>query len=83
MNREAFWGLIIVIGILMFFIAIGLVIVEVSEAKSFCSHENGSYSFNFAEIKYYCDDFEIARYKNGWDFVKFRSDWSKIEVELP
>ena len=77
MNKEIIWNIILLAGLLFFFIAFGMMIVEFYGAKSFCSGQEEQYFFNFKEINHYCGENKIFLYKNGWDFDR---NWS---ISLP
>ncbi len=76
-------GLLIVIGIIFIFSSLSIAFYEFYGAKSFCSDQKGDYSFNFKQIKHFCNDEEINRYSDGWEFVKFKPNLNDLRVELP
>ena len=65
---------------ILIFSSFSLIFEELYTAKVFCETEKGNYSFNFWEFKHYCDEKEIAKYSDGWNFVEFREKMFNFSV---
>lgn len=71
-NKEKIFMILITVGTLLFFIAVGLIVVEVYDAFKFCKSEQGKYSMAIYPPAHFCNNQEIYSYngpnKQFWAF---------------
>lgn len=77
MINEDTLNTILLVGILCFFVGVGIIVIELGGAYKYCKSQDGDYklSFNEKEIIHLCNGLEISRYENTegkvkWDFSK-------------
>lgn len=77
MIKEDTLNTILLVGILCFFIGIGIIVIELGGAYKYCKSQDGNYKLdlNGKEISHLCNGLEISRYENfdgkvEWDFSK-------------
>lgn len=72
---------VLAIGIIFIFFGVMIVLEEILTAKQFCNKQYGKFRISLG--KYYCDEEQLFRYTNGWDFNRTFVDLKNYTIEFP